>query len=201
MPDGNWIKLAIKSSLGARHRAAQPVKLPLSTAANAQIESVPAERRVSTARSEWWRPRCGENSVGVASADLDHQDHRGVLLRRTFNDPLMTSVGRADGSRVLELALIVLVPCAIFVGVDARRFDWGDNPLARGAAGWAAGTLLLWLIYFPAYLIYRSKAPLTGELEATRVADAVKQCPDCAESVRQAARKCRYCGFQFGEVP
>jgi hypothetical protein len=28
----------------------------------------------------------------------------------------------------------------------------------------------------------------------------VKACPDCAESVRSAARKCRYCGYRFDAV-
>lgn len=28
----------------------------------------------------------------------------------------------------------------------------------------------------------------------------VKVCPDCAESVRTAARKCRYCGYRFDAV-
>jgi hypothetical protein len=29
----------------------------------------------------------------------------------------------------------------------------------------------------------------------------LKTCPDCAEQVRVAARKCRFCGYQFGEPP
>lgn len=30
---------------------------------------------------------------------------------------------------------------------------------------------------------------------------AMKACPDCAEMVLAAARKCRYCGYQFDEPP
>ena len=29
------------------------------------------------------------------------------------------------------------------------------------------------------------------------MADEYKRCPDCAESVLAAARKCRYCGYRF----
>ena len=33
---------------------------------------------------------------------------------------------------------------------------------------------------------------------ATDSSAEFKQCPDCAEQVRAAAAKCRYCGFRFG---
>lgn len=31
--------------------------------------------------------------------------------------------------------------------------------------------------------------------------DGFKQCPDCAEWVRNEARKCRFCGYRFEEPP
>jgi hypothetical protein len=31
--------------------------------------------------------------------------------------------------------------------------------------------------------------------------DGVKMCPDCAEEVRAAARKCRFCGYRFVDAP
>jgi hypothetical protein len=34
-------------------------------------------------------------------------------------------------------------------------------------------------------------------LVASSAADDVKACPDCAEAVRAAARKCRFCGYEF----
>jgi Uncharacterised protein family UPF0547 len=39
-----------------------------------------------------------------------------------------------------------------------------------------------------------------AELESNHSSREFKACPDCAEEVRAAARKCRYCGYMF-EVP
>jgi hypothetical protein len=51
-------------------------------------------------------------------------------------------------------------------------------------------------------LIRRSPA-LTTEVPATEVAAAseVKQCPDCAETVLDAARVCKHCGYRFAPDP
>jgi len=39
------------------------------------------------------------------------------------------------------------------------------------------------------------------EPAATRDERAMKACPDCAELVLEAARKCRYCGYRFDRPP
>jgi hypothetical protein len=38
-----------------------------------------------------------------------------------------------------------------------------------------------------------------NELSPEASAVALKTCPDCAEDVRAAARKCRYCGYRFDQ--
>lgn len=54
--------------------------------------------------------------------------------------------------------------------------------------GWAAGVLLLWIIFFPLCLIVRSgKTPIVG----------TKVCPHCAERIQEAATKCRFCGSEL----
>jgi Uncharacterised protein family UPF0547 len=48
--------------------------------------------------------------------------------------------------------------------------------------------------------IRRSASPfgrLLGFDSAQRADEAVKTCPDCAETVKAAARVCRFCGYRF----
>ena len=56
--------------------------------------------------------------------------------------------------------LIVVIVSTVWVGIDASGRDFSN---ARGAgprttAGWVAGALVLWILFFPWYLIARSRA-------------------------------------------
>jgi hypothetical protein len=42
-----------------------------------------------------------------------------------------------------------------------------------------------------------SEGDLAGAMAAIEAADDTKICPDCAEEVKAAARKCRFCGYRF----
>lgn len=53
----------------------------------------------------------------------------------------------------VELLLLVVVGSAIWVLVDA--------PTRGLSAWWAAGTLFLWIVVFPIYLVQRGQAPPT----------------------------------------
>ena len=47
----------------------------------------------------------------------------------------------------------------------------------------------------------RSSGQVNPEPAAAAEQRAMKQCPDCAEMVLEAARKCRYCGYRFDGQP
>jgi hypothetical protein len=103
------------------------------------------------------------------------------------------------------LVLLVVVASAIWVGFDAQARDFSNNSFGSGALQWAFGTFLLWLIVFPMYLVSRGRVPLKVPNTQTPSAPplppvvAAKACPDCAEQIRAAARKCRFCGYRFQE--
>src|SRR3954468_13040545 len=100
------------------------------------------------------------------------------------------------------VVLLVVVGSTIWVGFDAQARDFSNNALASGTWQWVLGTLLLWVIVFPIYLVARGRVPLkvpgtpAPSAPSPPSAVALKVCPDCAEQVRAAARKCRFCGYR-----
>lgn len=47
----------------------------------------------------------------------------------------------------------------IWVGFDSKGRDFSGSRMARTRLGWVIGTLGLWLVFFPAYLVRRGKTP------------------------------------------
>lgn len=101
----------------------------------------------------------------------------------------------SDGPSITSIILIALGIALYFLPnwiAIARKHHQGNaifiTNLLLGwtALGWIAA--LIWS--FTAV-----QAPQEIELDADQ--EKQKQCPDCAEMVKQAARKCRYCGYEF----
>src|SRR3954453_16897189 len=108
-------------------------------------------------------------------------------------------------------ALLIIVGPPIWVGIDAAGRDFSQSKFASSTAQWVIGSLGLWIVAFPAYLVLRGRAPLKrAAVEASPVASVTwapptasvappppsptdsMLCPSCAESVRTQARRCRF---------
>lgn len=118
------------------------------------------------------------------------------------------------------LVVLIIIGTTVWVGVDTSGRDFSQSKFARSTAQWVIGSLFLWIVAFPAYLALRGRAPRktargrTSPTPGTWMAapaasvpppsqpplSASKRCPDCAESVRAEARKCRFCGHAFALV-
>lgn len=81
----------------------------------------------------------------------------------------------------------------IGLGVVLAAGLLGVAGLASGSIGLVAFAVLLGMVGAYALVAGAREGGGTGG-----VAQA-KSCPDCAEPVRAAARKCRFCGYAFGE--
>jgi uncharacterized protein DUF2510 len=63
---------------------------------------------------------------------------------------------------VSALIAIVVIASTVWVAVDAGSFDWSSSGVARRPATWALGVFLLWIVFFPLYLVKRGSAPRKG---------------------------------------
>lgn len=54
----------------------------------------------------------------------------------------------------------------------------------------------LFIIALPHAILLKPDIP---SLDKRRLAEGMKQCPECAELVKGEARKCRFCGYEFGD--
>ena len=110
--------------------------------------------------------------------------------------------------RVLLAAVsLLLVPWLIVVVVhEVPRFLSGEpvKPYSAGGdwaikdAFWHGAAGLLGLAVASAWVAWRAAMDRRSPDWVPR---GLKQCPDCAEYVKEAARVCRYCHYEFYESP
>jgi hypothetical protein len=60
--------------------------------------------------------------------------------------------------------LLLVTGSAVWVGIDAQTRDFSNHRFANSTAQWVLGTVALWIIVFPAYLVVRDRAPLRRDL-------------------------------------
>lgn len=58
----------------------------------------------------------------------------------------------------LIMALVIL-GTSVWVAYDASERDWSRSSFANRPWKWVVGSLLLWIVVFPVYLVQRDKAP------------------------------------------
>jgi hypothetical protein len=57
------------------------------------------------------------------------------------------------------LLLYLVIGTTVWVNMDARNRRWTGCKLATDRIGWTLGCLLLWIVFFPAYLAVRADHP------------------------------------------
>lgn len=60
----------------------------------------------------------------------------------------------------MGLVLLVVVGSTVWLGVDASKRDWTEHKFASSTWRWVVGSLGLWIVVFPVYLIHRGRVPL-----------------------------------------
>ncbi len=76
---------------------------------------------------------------------------------------------------LLFLWFLVVVGTSIWASVDANSQAINGNPIGPfGPGGWLVACLLLWIVFFPVYLIVRASSPNKTEPVLTRVANQIR---------------------------
>ena len=98
---------------------------------------------------------------------------------------------------------VVIIVSIVWVLFDSKRRDLtqtSHGPVTTEV--YMIGMVLLWIVFFPIYLLFGWKAPLRASAPRPVAADAAgpsrfKQCPDCAETILAEANVCKHCHYRF----
>lgn len=99
-----------------------------------------------------------------------------------------------DAGPIVVGALISIILFAPLTALQAER------------KGYQPGPWVLYALCFPPiaflHILLKEPKPLDPKTQETAqlAAGEMKTCPECAEPVRRAAQKCRYCGHQFARA-
>ena len=58
----------------------------------------------------------------------------------------------------MSLILLVIVGSTVWLGIDASKRDWSESKFASSTAQWVIGSLGLWIVAFPVYLVRRGRS-------------------------------------------
>jgi hypothetical protein len=79
-------------------------------------------------------------------------------------DPLSDAALARNGHLMPNLLPLIIVGTTIWLGFDPSHRDWRHSSFARSAAIWVFGSLAMWIVIFPLYLVMRQRAPLKSRL-------------------------------------
>jgi hypothetical protein len=102
---------------------------------------------------------------------------------------------------------LLVIGTSIWLFFDARSLGIGKRQMHGKRTGvvdaapwvWFLGSLALWIVVFPLYLVKRTNYKHSDAEPAPERVTRV--CPFCAEEIQRAAIICKHCRSELGAAP